>query len=43
MREMMAQAKADKTEAQKNRVAVASETGYYDYTGEDKQDTEEYF
>lgn len=43
MREMMAQAKADKAEAQKQRADVASETGYYDYDGSNKKDTDAYF
>lgn len=43
MREMMAQAKADKAEAQLQKNTVAMETGFYDYDGSNKNETDEYF
>lgn len=43
MREMMAQAKADKAEAHRQRTKVAAETGYYDYDGSNKKETDAYF
>ena len=43
MREMMSQAKAGKKNAQEEKNRVAAETGYYDYDGALKQETDEYF